>query len=258
MTAGIEIAADHVSTLLVDIGGRVRAQRTVAIRTNDPDAVLPIVKGEIEAAQAQLDPPVPQLLGIGVVMPGPFNVEGMSSVGPTTLSGWSDFDAAGRIGNMMGVPITLENDATAAAVGERLHGAAKDLKNFCLIYFGQGLGLGIMIDGRPFRGANGNAGEIGHVLVEKAVASARAGSMAASRPMRRFRRLTERLSAAGVEDLDYARLEQLHREKHPVIAEWVDGGCRISRRLRSRCSKISSIPKPSSSAARCRRASWRI
>ena len=222
MTAGVEIAADHVSTLLVDIGGRIRAERTVSIRRNDPDAVLPVVKGEIEAAQAQLNPPVPQLLGIGVVMPGPFNVEGMSSVGPTTLSGWSDFDAAGRIGNMMGVPITLENDATAAAVGERLHGAAKDLKNFCLIYFGQGLGLGIMIDGRPFRGANGNAGEIGHVLVKKGGRLCSCGQHGCLEAYASIQALTERLSAAGVEDLDYARLEQLHREKHPVIAEWVD------------------------------------
>ena len=122
----------------------------------------------------------------------------------------------------MGVPITLENDATAAAVGERLHGAAKDLKNFCLIYFGQGLGLGIMIDGRPFRGANGNAGEIGHVLVKKGGRLCSCGQHGCLEAYASIQALTESLSAAGVEDLDYPRLEQLHREKHPVIAEWID------------------------------------
>src|SRR5215212_6953799 len=126
MTAGIEIAADHVSTLLVGMDGQVRAQRTLSIQRNDPKTVLPVIKAEIEAAQAQMKMPVPQLLGVGVVMPGPFNVEGMTSVGPTTLSGWLDFDAVTGIGQMLGSPITLENDATAAAVGERLHGAAKD------------------------------------------------------------------------------------------------------------------------------------
>src|SRR5919107_2639350 len=69
MTAGIEIAADHVSTLLVDMGGRIRAQRSVPIPRNDPETVLPVVKMEIAAALAQLEPPAPQLLGVGVVMP---------------------------------------------------------------------------------------------------------------------------------------------------------------------------------------------
>jgi len=221
MTAGLEIAAEHISTLLVDVGGRVRAQRTLAIQRNDPDAVLPIIKAEIEAAQAQLKPPVPQLLGVGVVMPGPFNVEGMTSVGPTTLSGWLDFDAVSHIGQVLGSPITLENDATAAAVGERLHGAAKDLKNFCLIFFGQGLGLGIMIDGRPYRGANGNAGEIGHVLVEKGGRLCSCGQHGCLEAYASIYALTERLEAVGMQGIDYARLEQLHREGHPVVGAWV-------------------------------------
>jgi predicted NBD/HSP70 family sugar kinase len=221
MTAGIEIAADHISTLLVDIGGRVRAQRTLSIPRNDPETVLPVIKAEIEAAQLQLDSPVPQLLGVGVVMPGPFNVEGMTSVGPTTLSGWFDFDAVTSIGRVLGSPITLENDATAAAVGERLHGAAKELKNFCLVYFGQGLGLGIMIDGRPYRGANGNAGEIGHVLVQKGGRLCSCGQHGCLEAYASIQALTERLAAAGIQNVGYTALERLHREKHPIITAWI-------------------------------------
>jgi predicted NBD/HSP70 family sugar kinase len=222
MTAGIEIAADHVSTLLVGMDGQIRAQRTLSIQRNDPKTVLPVIKAEIEAAQAQMKMPVPQLLGVGVVMPGPFNVEGMTSVGPTTLSGWLDFDAVTGIGQMLGSPITLENDATAAAVGERLHGAAKDLKNFCLIYFGQGLGLGIMIDGRPYRGANGNAGEIGHVLVEKGGRLCSCGQHGCLEAYASIQALTERLTAAGISSVDYSRLERLHSEKHPVVQAWIE------------------------------------
>ncbi|MEE1613317.1 ROK family transcriptional regulator [Microvirga sp. CF3016] len=221
MTAGIEIAADHVSTLLIDVGGRIRAQRTLPIQQNDPQTVLPVIKAEIEAAQAQVESPVPQLFGAGVVMPGPFNVEGMTSVGPTTLAGWLDFDAVAHIGDMLGAPITLENDATAAAVGERLHGAAKDLKNFCLIYFGQGLGLGIMIDGRPYRGANGNAGEIGHVLVEKGGRLCSCGQSGCLEAYASIHALTERLADAGIRKVDYAHLEQLHHEKHSVVEAWI-------------------------------------
>ncbi|MCG7393705.1 ROK family protein [Microvirga sp. ACRRW] len=221
MTAGIEIAADHISTLLADIGGRVRAQRTTPLPRNDPETVLPIIKAEIEAARAQIKSPVPQLLGVGVVMPGPFNVEGMSSVGPTTLSGWLDFDAAAGIGALLDLPITLENDATAAAVGERLHGVARDLKNFCLIYFGQGLGLGIMIDGRPYRGANGNAGEIGHVMVKKGGRLCSCGQHGCLEAYASMQALSEKLSAAGIHLADEVHLERLHREKHPVVMAWL-------------------------------------
>jgi predicted NBD/HSP70 family sugar kinase len=222
MTAGIEIAADHISTLLVDIGGRVRAQRIVSIPRNDPETVLPVIKAEIAAAQAQLLSPVPQLLGVGVVMPGPFNVEGMTSVGPTTLSGWLDFDAIASIGDMLSVPITLENDATAAAVGERLHGAARDLKNFCLIYFGQGLGLGIMIDGRPFRGANGNAGEIGHVPVEKGGRLCSCGQHGCLEAYASFHSLAQRLATVGIDGIEYTDLERLHGERHPIVLSWIE------------------------------------
>jgi predicted NBD/HSP70 family sugar kinase len=221
MTAGIELAADHISTLLVDIGGRVRAQRTLSIKRNDPDAVLPAIKAEIEAAQAQLKTPVPQLLGIGVVMPGPFNVEGMTSVGPTTLSGWLDFDAVASIGHVLGASITLENDATAAAVGERLHGAARDLRSFCLIYFGQGLGLGIMIEGHPFRGANGNAGEIGHVLVKKGGRLCACGQHGCLEAYASVQAIAERLAAAGIHEPGYEDIERLHRENHPVVEAWI-------------------------------------
>src|SRR5215213_2243511 len=92
MTAGIEIAADHITTLLVDTGGRIRAQRTLSLDKNDPGTVIPALKSEIQAARADLKAPVPQLLGVGVVMPGPFDVEGMTSIGPTTLAGWLDID----------------------------------------------------------------------------------------------------------------------------------------------------------------------
>src|SRR6188472_762069 len=51
MTAGIEVAADHISTLLVDVGGRIRAQRTISIGRNDPESVLPVIESEIEAAR---------------------------------------------------------------------------------------------------------------------------------------------------------------------------------------------------------------
>jgi predicted NBD/HSP70 family sugar kinase len=64
-----------------------------------------------------------------------------------------------------GLPISLENDATAAAVGEWRYGAGKGLNNLAVLHFGTGLGAGFILGGSPFRGASSNAGEIGHMIV---------------------------------------------------------------------------------------------
>ncbi len=84
-----------------------------------------------------------RVLGMGVVMPGPFGVEGISSTGPTTLNGWEGVDVAAELGRLSGLPVTLENDATVAAIGERFHGVARQLNSFVYLYIGTGLGAGI-------------------------------------------------------------------------------------------------------------------
>ena len=64
------------------------------------------------------------------------------------------------------LPVTLENDATAAAIGERWLGASKNAKNSIMITLGTGVGGGLIINGEPYRGVDGTAGEIGHINVE--------------------------------------------------------------------------------------------
>ncbi|OUG65660.1 ROK family protein, partial [Klebsiella variicola] len=106
-----------------------------------------------------------RVLGMGVVMPGPFGVEGISSTGPTTLNGWEGVDVAAELGRLSGLPVTLENDATVAAIGERFHGVARQLNSFVYLYIGTGLGAGIFTDGHVYTGHAHNAGEVGHIVV---------------------------------------------------------------------------------------------
>jgi len=107
-----------------------------------------------------------RLLGIGMAMPGPFDVEGMTSVGPTALPGWQDFPVAEELQRLTGIPVTVENDATAAAIGERLYGVARNLGSFVYLFIGTGLGAGLFLDGHLYKGSRHNAGEIGHMIVK--------------------------------------------------------------------------------------------
>ncbi|TIM19568.1 MAG: ROK family protein, partial [Mesorhizobium sp.] len=106
-----------------------------------------------------------RVLGVGMALPGPFDVESMSFVGPTTMTGWKDVALRERLAASTGLPAFFETDMAAAAMGERLYGLGAQFSEYYYLYFGVGLG-GVMVhDGSALRGAWGNAGEIGHIPV---------------------------------------------------------------------------------------------
>jgi predicted NBD/HSP70 family sugar kinase len=227
MTAGIEIAPDHLVTVLVDLAGTMRTSRIVPMRGADPASVMPLVLSELAEARRSLRKAPRRLLGIGVVMPGPFDIQGMSSVGPTTLPGWSGVAAEDLIATATGERVAVENDATAAAVGERLHGVGQRLRNFCLVYFGAGLGLGIVGDGQPFRGAFGNAGEIGHVPVVPEGRPCPCGRRGCLEQYVSMHALAGRLAEAGIAVEGPEDLRRLHAERHPVLTAWIAEAARL-------------------------------
>ncbi|MFC3705487.1 ROK family protein [Devosia honganensis] len=221
VTAGVEIAADHMVTVLLDLSGGVRGQSIVPLAEPGPDIVPDLVAREVGRLQAGLGSGGGRLLGVGVVMPGPFEVEGMSSVGPATLPGWTGVEPAPLFSRATGQYVVVENDATAAVVGERLYGAGRQLGSFCYLYFGVGLGLGVIQDGRPLRGAFGNAGEIGHVGL---VPRKRRGIYGPAGALERFVSvfaLRERLAMAGTYVANVEDIQRLHDAGDPTLAEWI-------------------------------------
>lgn len=164
----IGIHLDHQTLLivLVDLTGEIHFRRLIMVQKPEPDATLARIAEVLDEIKAQLGARWQKVLGIGVVMPGPFGVEGISSIGPTTLHGWEKVDIEAQLAAMSQLPVTLENDATVAAIGERFHGVARQLNSFIYLYIGTGLGAGIFMDGHIYSGHAHNAGEIGHVVVE--------------------------------------------------------------------------------------------
>ncbi|CAI1499389.1 ROK family transcriptional regulator [Serratia ficaria] len=164
----IGIHLDHQTLLIivVDLSGSVRFHRLIMVQKPQPAATLKLICDVLQEMRQQPDLAWGKMLGIGVVMPGPFGVEGISSVGPTTLNGWENTDVVADLAAQSGLPVTLENDATVAAIGERLHGVAKRLNSFIYLYLGTGLGAGIFTDGRIYTGHAHNAGEVGHMIVQ--------------------------------------------------------------------------------------------
>src|SRR5436853_7163438 len=87
-------------------------------------------------------------------------------VSPLSIAAWRDFPLRARLADATGVPAFVDNDAKALALGEGWQGAAAGERDFIAMVVSTGVGGGIVLDGRLLDGASGNAGHVGHVIVE--------------------------------------------------------------------------------------------
>ncbi|MBI2717432.1 MAG: ROK family transcriptional regulator [Rhizobiales bacterium] len=158
---GVHVTPFGIEAALINIAGEVIASDRRNIPHLAPARALEEIAGFVARFRALR--PGGRMLGVGLAMPGPFDVEAMSFVGPTTLEGWQEFPIAESLEAVAGLPSFIEVDHAAAALGERLYGAGRAFRDFYYLYFGVGLGGCQVQDGQPVRGAFRNAGEIGHI-----------------------------------------------------------------------------------------------
>ena len=165
---GIEVRPDAVFAALVDLSGKPLFNQRVALNNSHPTEVASVVQQTMHTALQQSKLPKKKLLGAGIVLPGPLGRVGLSDTGQSTLVGWDNTDPQKLFSALLNIPTVIEHDSVAAAVSEQVSGVATDLQTYAFIYFGTGIGLGVVENGQVLRGAFGNAGEIGHVIVQPA------------------------------------------------------------------------------------------
>ena len=160
---GLNITPVGIGAALINLAGEIIAERSRGRDFLTPASALTEIRSIVaEFKAARLGK---RLLGIGLAMPGPFDIESMSFVGPTTLQGWKDVPIQQELSDIAGCPAFIEMDHAAAAMGERLYGAGRDFKDYYYLFFSMGLGGCMVHDGLPVRGSYNNAGEIGHIPV---------------------------------------------------------------------------------------------
>lgn len=160
---GVHVTPRGLEAAFINLAGEVIGREHRELPHIDPNTAF----REIENVVSQLGAlrPKGRILGIGMAMPGPFDVESMSFVGPTTLEGWKGVPIRESLTTATGLPSFIETDLAAAAHGERLYGSGRRFRDFYYLYFGVGLGGCMVHDGVAMRGAWGNAGEIGHMPI---------------------------------------------------------------------------------------------
>lgn len=213
---GIEVRPGAVLAALIGLDGQTLFTKRVAIERADPatlEAIVPELQREALAGVGAVK--ADRLLGAGVVMPGPFGATGLSGA-DSDLPGWADLDPHALFSSWLDQPVTFENDANASAMMERVLGVAQDITSYAYIYFGTGLGLGLVSGGAIQRGAMGNAGEIGHIPVPLP-GGVFPLEQAVSRMAIRAHMTKAGETADVIEDL-----EALHSRQHPALLQWMD------------------------------------
>ena len=162
---GVDVGGQTSKIGVVNARGEVLAQTVIRTDTygDDADAYLKALAAAIKAcvADASVEGDV---RGIGVGAPNGNYYTGQVAFAPNIA--WAankSVDFAARLSELLGgIPVSLTNDANAAAVGEMTYGAAKGMSHFIMITLGTGVGSGIVIDGKVVYGHDGLAGELGH------------------------------------------------------------------------------------------------
>lgn len=109
--------------------------------------------------------PLATLRGVGIGVPGFIDIDAGVVIGSSNLPGFHDFPVRDEIQKHLGIPIILENDANAAALGEKWIGAGQNVNDLILLTLGTGIGGGVIAGGKILHGSHGMAGEFGHMTV---------------------------------------------------------------------------------------------
>jgi predicted NBD/HSP70 family sugar kinase len=157
---GAKVTADHVAVVTVELDGTVRSTHSHPYDPSSSEAVPEL--GRILAAEvAGLDD---RLLGVGVGVPGSVDSQASGIVDAPTLS-WRAAPVGPVLRQALGTPVLVDNDVNTLAAAERLYGIGREHSSYLVVTIGRGIGCAIVVDGGIYRGANGGAGEIGHIPV---------------------------------------------------------------------------------------------
>ena len=160
---GIDLGGTKISAALVGSAGEIIARDYRETQAAEgPQAVVGRMLDGARRVMAQAGVTQAQVTAVGVVAPGPLDVEAGVVMSPPNLPGWNHVPLKQLIEDDLGITTFLENDANAAALGEFRFGAGRGIEHMIYVTASTGIGGGLILDGKLYHGASGMAGEIGH------------------------------------------------------------------------------------------------
>jgi glucokinase len=166
LLVGIDIGGTKIAVSAGDLAGRVTAHtRRPTAGSGDPRQDVAAIADDVRRVVAESGRQLADVAAIGVSAPGPLDATGTRVVAPPNLDGWDDVPLVDWLRDELGAPVYLENDANAAAVAEWRFGAGRGFQDVVYLTMSTGVGGGLILGGRLYRGVGRTAGEVGHARV---------------------------------------------------------------------------------------------
>ncbi|MFE0257921.1 ROK family protein [Streptomyces sp. NPDC059010] len=170
--ARVVLAADlgalHARAAVTNLAAGILAERRTELAiTEGPETVLGWLADAFTELLEETGHTREEVSGVGVGIPGPVSHETGRPINPPIMPGWDDFDVAGWLGSRLGAPVLVDNDVNIMALGEHWS-TIRDVEHMIFVKIGTGIGSGLITEHRLHRGAQGAAGDIGHVRVADA------------------------------------------------------------------------------------------
>ncbi|MBS7705216.1 ROK family transcriptional regulator [Chelatococcus asaccharovorans] len=222
---GIHVEHGRLTGVLADLGAEIRDETVLSCDTATPETAIGAAGQLVERLVSAAAIDRARLWGVGIVLPGPFGPIDLLP-DPLSMAAWSRADFSGVYAAALRLPVLVGNDATAAAIGEHLHGVARDLRSFVYLYIAEGIGGGVFVDGQPATGAFGNAGEIGRMVIGLAEDGRTPITLEDHASLDALRR---RLSEAGSPDAAAEEGARLFAARPDIVADWRQSAARYLR-----------------------------
>src|SRR5215207_2562471 len=169
LIVAIDIGATSIDVALTTLGSKLLARRDEPTDVREgPRPVINRVKALLAELLEERVARVQDVLAIGVGVPGPVEQASGWLTAPPIMPGWDQFSMREAFAGEYAAPVFVDNDVNIMALGEHWGGVAKSVNDMIFVKIGTGIGSGIIVGGRLHRGAQGCAGDFGHICVDPA------------------------------------------------------------------------------------------
>ncbi len=163
---GVDIGGTNLRLALADMAGSVVGKWSAStVAVGDADSVVGLICTGVDALLEEACLPRESLRALAAGAPGITDTDQGIVIETSYLMGWQNVPLRALLEGKLGIPVAVENDVNAAALGESWEGAARGISDFVFLAIGTGIGAGIMLNGQLFRGKGWVAGEVGYMLV---------------------------------------------------------------------------------------------